>query len=69
MVCPRCAELASVYHQVLADYADLVEFRRVVDPRGKTFVVIQDQITETEKRIREEWFSLSEHRSRHQSLQ
>ncbi len=62
MICLRCAELATAYHQVLEAYANLVEFRRAVDPKGQTFVVIQDQIAETEKRVREEWFALSEHR-------
>jgi hypothetical protein len=65
MLCLRCEALASAYHQVLEAYANLVEFRRAVDPHGRTFVVIQDQIAEAERRMREEWFALSEHRSTH----
>ena len=53
------------YHQVLEAYAKLVQFRRAVDLQGRTFVVIQDQITDAERRMREEWFVLSEHRSKH----
>jgi len=65
MVCLRCGELATAYHKVLDAYADLVEFGSVKDPHGRTFIVIQDQIAKTEKRMGEEWFALREHRSRH----
>jgi hypothetical protein len=65
MVCLRCDELTSAYHNVLVAYADLVEFRRVVVQGGQTFVLIQDQLAETENRMREEWFTLSERRSTH----
>jgi hypothetical protein len=63
MACLRRDELATACHQVLEAYANLAEFRGVLDPHGQTFVVIQDQIAETEKRMREQW--LSEHRSTH----
>jgi hypothetical protein len=65
MVCLPCGELATAYDRVLDAYADLVEFGSVVAPHGHPFIVIQDQIAKTEKRMGEEWFALPEHRSRH----
>jgi hypothetical protein len=40
MVCLRCSELASGYHTVLRAYLDLLEFRKLVERRGRAFVLV-----------------------------
>jgi hypothetical protein len=65
MVCIRCAKLASEYRNVLRTYLDLLEFRKTVDQRGRAFALLQARLAEMEKRLRQEWYWLSEHRSRH----
>jgi hypothetical protein len=51
MVCLRCSELASGYHKVLRTYVDLLEFRKLVERRGRTFVLVQARIAEIENRL------------------
>ena len=55
MVCLRCRELASEYHRVLRTYLDLVESRKVVQRRGRAFVLVQERVAEIEKQLGEEW--------------
>ena len=66
MVCLRCRELGRAYHSVLETYCDLMRFRKTVDARGQDCgLLLEAGIAEIEKRLRERWFWLSEHRSRH----
>jgi hypothetical protein len=51
--------------QSAASYADLLEFRNAVDPQESASVLAEARIAEIYKRLREEWFWLSDHRSQH----